>query len=227
MTEDRQLVFDLGHRPAFGRDDFLVTSGNRDAVDWIDRWPVWPGHALAIFGPAGCGKSHLTHVFALRAAALVLAPVDVRSDNIARLIEGPLALALEDGEAVADSRSLLHLFNAVKERGGTLLLTSREPPARWPVTLADLSSRLAAVTTVRIAPPDDAMMEAVLVKLFADRQITVGPDVIAYLVRHMDRSFAAARAVVAKADSASLTDKRAVTIPLVKQILETPPGSME
>jgi len=220
VTKDQQLVLDLGHRPAFGRDDLLVTPGNREAVEWIDRWPAWPGHALAIFGPAGCGKSHLVHVFALRAQAHVLSAADVRADNVARLIEGPAALALEDGEAVADPRALLHLFNAVKEKGGTLLLTSREPPARWPVVLPDLKSRLTAIPAVRIAPPDDAMMEAVLVKLFADRQIAVAPDVVAYLVRRMDRSFAAARAVVAKADGVSLTGKRAVTIPLIKQVLE-------
>ncbi len=220
MTKDQQLVLDLGYRPAFGRDDFLVTSGNREAVEWIDRWPAWPGHALAIFGPAGCGKSHLVHVFALRAEAQILSAVDIRSDTVARLIEGPMALALEDGEAVADPRALLHLFNAVKERGGTLLLTSREPPARWPVLLPDLKSRLAAVPAVRIAPPDDSMMEAVLVKLFGDRQIVVAPDVVAYLVRRIDRSFAAAREVVAKADSISLTGKRPITIPLIKQVLE-------
>ena len=217
---DRQLVLDLGHRAAFGRDDFLVTSGNREAVEWIDRWPDWPGHALAIFGPAGCGKSHLVHVFALRAQAQILSAADVRLDTVAQLIEGPLALALEDGEAVTDPRALLHLFNAVKERNGTLLLTSREPPARWPVTLADLKSRLAAVPAVRIAAPDDAMMEAVLVKLFADRQIAVTPDVVAYLVRRIDRSFAAARTVVAKADEISLAGKRPITVPLIKQVLE-------
>ncbi|MBY0511042.1 MAG: ATP synthase F1 subunit delta [Rhodospirillaceae bacterium] len=77
MAEGRQLVLDLGHRAAFGRDDFLVAPGNSDAVDWIDRWPAWPGHALAIFGPPGCGKSHLVHVFALRAQARVIAPAEV------------------------------------------------------------------------------------------------------------------------------------------------------
>ena len=219
MAEDRQLVLDLGHRPAFGRDDFLVTPGNYEAVAWIDRWPVWPGHALALFGPAGCGKTHLAHVFALRASAPVLTAADVHPDAVARLIEAHRALVLEDGEAVADPRALLHLFNAMKEQGGFLLLTSREPPARWPVGLADLKSRLSAVPAVRIAPPDDAMMEAVLVKLFADRQLEVAPDVVAYLTRRMDRSFAAARQIVARADSASLADKRAITIPLIKHVL--------
>jgi len=219
MAEDRQLVLDLGHRPAFGRDDFLVTPGNHEAVEWIDRWPAWPGHALALFGPAGCGKTHLAQVFALRASAPVLAAADVRPEAVARLIEAHQSLVLEDGEAVADPRALLHLFNAMKEQGGFLLLTSCEPPARWPTALPDLKSRLSAVPAVRISPPDDAMMEAVLVKLFADRQLEVAPDVIAYLLRRMDRSFAAARQVVARADAASLADKRAITIPLIKQVL--------
>jgi DnaA regulatory inactivator Hda len=219
MNGDRQLVLDLGHRPAFGRDDFLVAPGNHEAVDWIDRWPAWPGHALAIFGPAGCGKSHLVHVFALRAQARVLTAADITVANVPTLVENHAALALENGEAVADPRGLLHLYNAVKERAGHLLLASREPPARWPVTLPDLKSRVASVPAVRIAAPDDAMMEAVLVKLFADRQVTVAPDVIAYLLRHMDRTFAAARQIVAKADAAALAGKRAVTIPLIKDVL--------
>ena len=219
MSGDRQLTFDLGHRPAFGRDDFLVAPGNREAVEWIDRWPQWTSHALAIFGPAGCGKSHLVHVFALRTGARVLSAADVTTANVPTLVEGHAALALEEGDAVADPRGLLHLYNTVKERGGHLLLTSREPPARWPVELPDLKSRMASVPAVRIAPPDDAMMEAVLVKLFADRQIAVTPDVIAYLLRHMDRSFAAARHVVAEADNAALAGKRAVTVPLIKQVL--------
>jgi DnaA regulatory inactivator Hda len=221
MAEDCQLVLDLGHRPAFGRDDFLVTPGNSEAVEWIDRWPSWPGHVLAIFGPAGCGKSHLAQVFALRASAPVLAAADVCLDAVAALIEAHRALVLEDGESLADPRGLLHLFNAMKEQGGYLLLTSKEPPARWPVVLADLKSRISSVPAVRIASPDDAMIEAVLVKLFADRQLDVAPDVIAYLLRRMDRSFAAARQVVALADAASLADKRGVTIPLVKKVLDT------
>ncbi len=215
-----QLTLDLGHRPAFGREDFWVAPGNEEAVGWIDRWPRWTGHALALFGPAGCGKTHLAHVFALKAEARILAPADVTAAAVADLIAGHKALALENGEAVADPAALFHLFNAVKEAEGFLLLTSREPPARWAVSLADLKSRLSAIPAVRIAAPDDAMVEAVLVKLFADRQVTVAPEVIAYLVRHMDRSFAAMRSLVARADGLALAEKRPVTVPLVKSLLE-------
>jgi len=218
-VSERQLVLDLGYRPAFGRDDFLVAPGNHEAVDWIDRWPDWTAHALAIFGPSGCGKTHLCHVFALRAKAHVVPAAELSPDTVAALADHA-ALVLEDGEGVADPRALLHLFNVMKERGGHLLLTSREPPARWPFTLPDLTSRLSSIPAVRISPPDDAMMAAVLVKLFADRQITIDPDVVSYLVRRIDRSFSAARDVVARADAAALAGKRAITVPLLKQVLE-------
>src|SRR6185312_11769567 len=117
-----QLVLDLGHRPAMGREDFWVAPGNQDAVDWIDRWPAWPGHALALFGPAGCGKTHLAQVFALKAGARILTPDDVVSSAVADLVAGHKALALENGEAVADPAALFHLFNAMRENEGHLLL---------------------------------------------------------------------------------------------------------
>lgn len=216
-----QLAFDLGHRPAFGREDFLVADGSREAVEWIDRWPNWPGHALALYGPTGCGKTHLAHVFALRSHASLVAANTLQENAVAKLAEDNAALVVEDGEGVRDARALLHLFNMMKERGGFLLLTGREPPARWGFTLADLTSRLATVPAVRIAPPDDALMEAVLVKLFSDRQLAIDPDVVGYLVRRIDRSFAAARDIVAKADTAALAGKRAVTVPLMREILES------
>lgn len=215
MTAPRQLPLDLGHRPAFGREDFLVGPGNAEAVGWIDRYPDWPGYGLAIAGAAGCGKSHLAQVFAGRAGAVLLAPADL---DPARVGAGS-AYVIDDADSVKDERTLFHMLNAVKEQGAHVLLTGRDAPARWPVALPDLASRLAALPVVRIAAPDDAMLEAVLVKMFADRQLAVAPDVIAYLLRHMDRSVAALRDLVARADAASLADRRPVTVPLVRELL--------
>jgi chromosomal replication initiation ATPase DnaA len=111
------------------------------------------------------------------------------------------------------------LFNLLREGGGHLLLTGRSPPARWPLALADLRSRLAALPVVALAPPDDAGLAAVIVKLFADRQLRVEPDVVRFLVERLDRSFAAAAAAVAALDRAALAHGRAVTVPLVRAVL--------
>jgi chromosomal replication initiation ATPase DnaA len=221
MTGVRQLALDLGHRPAFGRDDFLVSTANRAAVEWIDRYPHWPGHALAIVGSAGSGKTHLAHVFAHVSGAEVWPLTKLADADIGALVAARSAFVLEHDDAPRAPRALFHFFNAVKERGGHLLITSREPPARWSIALADLRSRLSAVPVARIDDPDDALLEAVMIKLFADRQLTVAPDVIAYALRHIDRSFAAVRALVAKADAAALAGRRAVTVPLIKSLLST------
>ncbi|MDX2225283.1 MAG: DNA replication protein [Rhodospirillaceae bacterium] len=220
MSPDRQLVFDLSLRPALGRADFYVGPANFEAVAWIDRWPDWPQRALAIFGPPGCGKSHLVQVFAARAAARVVAAADLRAAAIGELLATSAALAVEDCDGLVDERALLHALNLANELGRSLVMTAREPPARWPVALPDLRSRLAAVPAAGIDLPDDAMIEAVLVKLFADRQLIVAPDVVTYVTRRMDRSFDAARQLVAAADRRALAAGTAVTIPLVRTLLD-------
>jgi chromosomal replication initiation ATPase DnaA len=214
----RQLVLDLPHRTALGRDDFLVARCNKAAVEWIDRWPNWPGPALALCGPGGSGKSHLAAVWQSRSEADSVDP-----GGIAAVIAGgdlPAAhLVIEDIQAPDDEEALLHLYNRVAERGGTLLLTSMTPPGRWPVELPDLASRLRAVPVAEIGMPDDALLHAVLVKMFADRQLRIAPDVIAFLLPRMERSFAEARALVEQLDAAGLAEKRTITIPLARNIL--------
>ncbi len=225
MTGTAQLPLELPLRPALGREDFLVAPSNRVAVAWIDRWPDWPGPVLALYGPPGCGKTHLCQVWRAASGA-----VEIDAGRLARaeppeLLGAARACVLDDAEAVLSGESamaepLLHLYNSVVERGGQLLLAARAAPARWPCGLADLGSRLAAATAVRLEAPDDALMEALLVKLCADRQLAVGEEVLRYLLARMERSYAAARALVAALDRASLAEGRAVTVPLARRVLE-------
>jgi chromosomal replication initiation ATPase DnaA len=215
-----QLPLDLGHRASFGDDDFLVAPCNEAAVAWLDRWPDWPGPGLALWGPAGCGKTHLAHVFQVRSGARLIQPLELGEASPASLAEGNGELAL-DGAPPVDERALLHLYNLVAERRGHLLILSRQAPARWAVGLPDLASRLAAMPAIRIDPPDEVVIEGLLVKLFADRQLVVQPEVVAYLVRRMERSFEAVRRTVARLDRESLARHRPVTLPLAREIIES------
>lgn len=223
-----QLPLPLGHRPALEREDFLVAPANEEAVAWLDCWPDWPAPALVLHGPEGCGKTHLAQVFAARAGAhggarVVAGQPGVDLDPPA-LLAGVRAVIIDDADRVVEGGyaegTLFHLYNAAKESGSSLLLTARRPVAGWGVALPDLASRLQAAPAVEIGPPDDAVIAAVLIKLFADRQVRVGTEVVAYLLRHMERSFAAARAVVAAADRLSLAERRPVTVPLARRILD-------
>ena len=217
--EGRQLSFDLGHRPALGREDFLISPCNREAVDWIDLWPGWPSPALVLCGPAGSGKSHLAAVWRDRSGAL-----PVTRENLAEAV-GQVEKAaphrlVDPADTLGQEEALLHLYNNVAEAGGTLLLTAETPPARWPLALADLASRLRAAPVATIGQPDDTLLGAVLVKMFADRQLRVPPDVIAFLLVRMERSFAAARSLVERIDARALSEKRALTVPFVRSVFE-------
>ena len=214
----RQRTFEWRVRPALGRDDFLVAPCNEAAVAWIDRWPDWPGPALALHGPPGAGKSHLAEVWRRRSGAEI-----VEASRLAGAVPGaggePAALVVEGLGGPIDERALLHLYNGVAERGGHLLLTAAAPPARWPLALPDLSSRLRLAPAAALGAPDDALLGALMLKLFADRQIAVAPEVPAYVVPRIERTFAAVATLVERLDRAALAEGRAVTVPLARSVL--------
>ncbi|UEM23997.1 DNA replication protein [Skermanella mucosa] len=206
-----------------GADDFLVAPSNEAAVAWLDLWPNWPAPALVIFGPAGCGKTHLAQVWRARTQAPRVEPGDLRIETLPRLLSEAAAVVIDNadrgtGDARAE-RALFHLYNLARETGGHLLLTSESAPARWGINLPDLRSRLMAAPAVAVGAPDDALLAAILVKLFADRQLRVGHDVIRFLVTHMERSFDAARRLVADLDAAALAARRRITVPLARRVL--------
>lgn len=215
----RQLPLDLPHRPALGMADFLVADSNRAAVDLIDRWPDWPAPLAVIFGPEGSGKTHLAHVWQAKSGAET-----ARLDGIdPGALPAEFALVIEDVTPPLDARAertLFHLHNLAGESGGAVLLTAREPPSRWSVRLPDLASRLAAAPQAAIGVPDDALLAAVIVKLFADRQVRIGTDVVTYLLARIERSFASARETVAAIDRAGLAGRRKVSVALARSVLE-------
>ncbi len=213
-----QMPLDLGGAPGYSAADFLVADSNRDAVSCVEHWAGWPGFAQALIGPEGSGKTHLAHLFSARAAATMVAGGVLAADAVPVLAEAP-AVVVEDADRGVDERALLHLYNLLREGNRRLLLTARMPPARWSVALPDLRSRLAALPVVAIGAPDDALLGALLLKLFADRQTRVGQDLAAYLIPRLERSFAAVRAAVEALDRAALEQQRPITVPLAREVL--------
>ena len=217
-----QLPLDLRCRPSFARSDFLLSDRNVAAFERIDRWPDWPSAALVLHGPAGCGKTHLAHLWCARASANLLAGETLTPAMLPRILaEGQCRVAIDDGHR-ASERALLHLYNSCVERRGSLLITARQLPGLWEIVLGDLRSRLRATPAVEIEAPDDALLGAVLVKHFADRQLGVAPGLIVYLLRRIGRSFADAATVAAHLDAAALSTGGPITIPLARKVLAAP-----
>lgn len=198
-----------------GRDDFMVADSNRLAVGWIDRWPDWPGPLVTLHGPEGSGKSHLMTVWCTRSGATRIEPSDLaRHDPPVLAAQG--AVAIDDASRIVDERALLHLYNLLREAGGHLLLAAQPPVTRWPLTLPDLRSRLAAGVAVGLEAPDDTLLQAVLTKLFQDRQVAVRGEVVRYLVPRMERSFSMAARLVAELDRMSLSGQSPITVPMAR-----------
>lgn len=214
-----QLSFDLPARTALGRDDFFVSSSNALAVAMIDG--DWPGGKLLLSGPVKSGKTHLAHVWAAQSGAQIVPAADLTEDRVPALALGPVVV--EDVDRIADDptaqAALFHLHNLVLASGHRLMMTGRGAPHRWGLSLPDLQSRIQGTQVAELQPPDDLLLSALLAKLFNDRQIMPKPNVIPYLVGHMDRSFEAATAIVEELDKLSLREARNMSRPLAVRLL--------
>ncbi len=216
-----QLSFSLPSKPALEREDFFVAPSNAMAVALLDPSFTWPGGKMVLTGPKGAGKTHLVHVWASQSGAWIVPAHALPDEDIATLSEGPVAV--EDVPDIANDsaaqEALFHLHNLVLAAGHPLLMTGRAAPNLWNLSLPDLQSRVQAATHAELQPPDDALLAVVLAKLFSDRQIMPRPDVIPYLVAHMDRTFAAAAQIVDRLDRLSLSEKRSLSRPLAIRAL--------
>jgi chromosomal replication initiation ATPase DnaA len=210
-----QIPLPLPAATRLGRADFIIAAGNRAAVAFIDSWPDWPGAAAALFGPPGSGKSHLAAVWAEMSQAEILDAAGLCEADLAR----PLPLAIENLDRAPLSPAAETTLFALLERGHALLLTAHERPRAWAVKLPDLKSRCDALLAFPLWAPDDALLTALAKKLFADRQLAVPEAVIGQMIRALERSPAAVRDFVARADAEALAAKRPVTTALIRELL--------
>lgn len=215
----RQLAFEFAPQPRFGEEDFLVSPSNEAAFALVMSWPEWPDPALLLIAPAGGGKSHLASIWARRAQAVIAPPDQVRADASLGALYGRNIL-LEDAEEVGDARGLFHLFNLVQESGASLLITASSPPETWGLRLPDLVSRLRRAARATIEPPDEELVRAVLVKLFADRQLAVEESLVDYMALRIGRSLDDARALVRALDEQALAQGRKITRAMAAEMIE-------
>lgn len=212
----RQLALALDHDESYARDDFLPGPGNAAALTLIESWPDWPANAVALIGPEGSGKSHLASIWANASGARTMSGRALgESDLLASLATG--ALVVEETVA-ADERSLFHLINLAREEESFLLFTARTAPTSWSIAIPDLASRLRALPVVTLQAPDDAMLRGVIIKVAADRQLSLDDSVVRYLLSHVERSFAAARAAVIALDNEALRQGRPASRALAAEL---------
>ncbi|ANY80798.1 hypothetical protein BB934_23325 [Microvirga ossetica] len=215
----KQLTFDLPLDPRFGAEDFLVSPSNEQAYGLIESWPDWLDTILLLVGPRGSGKSHLASIWATNAHAWTIDATQITQDKVPHLVSNG-ALAIEDMDrGERDEAALFHLLNLAREKRAFLLITSETPPDRWSLRTPDLLSRLRLAPSVALEAPDDALLKAVLVKLFVDRQLVVDTSVVDYIALRIERSLAKASELVALLDREALSRGRRVSRAIAAEIL--------
>jgi chromosomal replication initiation ATPase DnaA len=213
-----QLALVLDHTEHYGREDFLEGPSNAAALHLIERWPDWPARAVALTGPEGAGKSHLAAIWAAHSGARTVTAASLTEADLPALV-GSGALVVEDlAPNHFDERVLFHLLNLARQLEADLLLTARTAPAGWSLAIRDLASRLRALPVVELAPPDDALLRSLIVKLAADRQLPVDAGLVNYVATRIERSFAAARRAVITLDHEALRQQRPVTRALAVEL---------
>jgi chromosomal replication initiation ATPase DnaA len=211
-----QLPLPFASSRRFAAIDFREAASNAAALAWLDRTADWPGRRLLLWGDAGCGKTHLLHIWTMRTGAELSAGPALRGLPGLPAARG---IAIDDADSVMDETALLHLLNAAGEAGLPVLLAARSPPARWTIRVPDLASRLRAITAVEIGPPEDALLRALLARLLADRQLRLPEPVRTWLLLRLPRTAAALIDAVARLDAAALAARRDITVSLARDVL--------
>jgi len=218
-VQPRQLAFALPHAESLTRDNFLEGPANAAGLALVDSWPEWPNRIMLLVGPEGSGKSHLAAIWAEEAGARSTTAHALTAAAVpGALVTG--ALVVEDLKSSDfDERAMFHLMNLAREDQASVLITARVPPSAFQFELRDLRSRLRAVPTVSLLPPDDQLFRALIVKFCADRQLAVDEAVVSYLTTRIERSYAAVRQAVELLDSEALRLGRPVTRALAAELL--------
>lgn len=209
-------------------EDFLVTACNETAYTAINIWPYWQHFALNIYGPKSCGKSHLAHIWINKIQRSLPRPIQIpiipaksiNMKNVNKFANEHSFLVVEDLDTGINEEALFHLYNHYNVPERYILFTSEQPPAKLPFKLPDLRSRLNIIPTVEIYQPDDAMLTALIAKLFNDRQIIISQDILNHILKNTERSFEFVAKLIAEIDDISWTYGRAVSIPIVRQALK-------
>jgi chromosomal replication initiation ATPase DnaA len=215
------LALALPHAESLTRDNFLEGPANEAGLALIDRWPDWPNRIMLLVGPEGCGKSHLAAIWAEQAGARSISAHALTPNAVpGALATGALVVEdLKPGDF--DERAMFHLINLAREDQAFILMTARIAPAAFEVELRDLRSRLRAVPTVPLLPPDDLLFRGLIVKFCADRQLSIDETVVSYLISRIERSYAAARQAVELLDTEALRLGRPVTRALAAELLRS------
>ena len=218
-SDSKQLLLNLRTFPSMGREDYIVSSINKDAVIWLDIWPNWPSLGFIVCGPTGSGKSHLASALKTLSHGFIIEAKNLEESKLDDITENK-CLIIEDIHKFKSEKLLLHIYNLMVERKNNLMFTSNLPISNINFKLLDLKSRILSMPQINIGLPDDELLKSLLVKQFADKGVLVDFEVINYLIKRIDRSFESIIKMVSRINTLSLEKSKKITIPFLKNVFK-------
>jgi chromosomal replication initiation ATPase DnaA len=191
-----QIALPLDWPQTEGESRFIVSDANRAAFDHFRNWSMWPVRTTVLTGPRRSGRTLLARTFAERVHGRVIDQADTR-----------------------DEEEVFHAWNDAQDTGLPLVLVADEAPLAWSPKLPDLRTRLAITPVATINQPDDALFEALIQLLFADRGLHVPREALRFMTERLNREYWTAERAVEEVDRYAISERARVSLPTIRRAL--------
>ena len=214
-----QLTFQFPFKTTYYKEDFYVSSNNFEAYKLIESWPKWPDKNINIFGPKGCGKTHLANILRKKIDSIILEPKDITNNSLEK-IKIKECIIVDHYEDNVSENLLYSILNQAKQDGQYVLINSVNSVKKTTTKLKDLKSRLNSFITLGINLPTDNLLRVIITKSFSDKQIKVNVQILEYILKNIDRSYEKMFKFIKNVDKESLSSGKSININLIKKILK-------
>ena len=215
----QQLIFNFPFKKTYFSQDFYVSKNNFNAFKLIESWPQWPSRFINIFGPKGCGKTHLANILSSKIGSLIICANKIDSGVIGKY-KTKECLIIDDFNNDIEENLLYSIINLALQDNKYLIISSPISLKKFKIKLKDLNSRFTSFIEVGIDLPTDDLIKVILTKNFSDKQISISKKNIDYIVNNIDRSFEKINLFSNSIDNLSLEKAKPVNLQLIKDVLK-------
>ena len=213
-----QLVFKFPFKTTYFEKDFFVSTNNFEAYKLIESYPKWPEKRINIFGPNGCGKTHLINILSKK---LKLLPIDAKKfdEKINNLVEKFDCIVIENYRGNINENLFYSFINQVLQNDKILIINSLIKIKNYKIDLIDLKSRLDSFLEIQINLPTDDLIRVIISKTFSDKQIDLSNKNLEFIVKNIERSYDKILKFTKDIDNISLSTGKSININLIKKVL--------
>ena len=214
-----QLTFKFPFKTKYYEQDYYVSSNNFSAYRLVESWPNWPGKWVNIFGPKGCGKTHLSNIFIKKIKAYYIEAKNFKDYDIIANVEKQECLIIDNFKNNINENEFYSILNFLKQSNKYVIINSLVSIKNENIKLEDLKSRLNSFTDIGIELPTDDLLRVIISKYFSDKQIEITPKISEYIIKNIERSYEKVFKIIKEIDDLSLSSGKSININLIKKVL--------